>query len=96
MEERFYIREHDRTTAGGIVLDGITDTENAEQKRLSHLYATIRCPACNSDGFIAPWGDRPDDEIDGKQPALHMDICKCQCEPPPRLLASDRSMSVWV
>lgn len=96
MERRAYIRQGDRTTNGGFVLDGIAGTENLG-KELSYLFAKVRCYICKTDGFIAPSGSRPKDDLGGgKQPALEFDICKCECDPPPRLIASDRGMTAWV
>ncbi|RAR61191.1 hypothetical protein C7401_108127 [Paraburkholderia unamae] len=78
------------------MLDGIKDT-NGLGKPLSYLFAKVRCYVCGTDGFIAPSGNRPDDNLGGgKRPALEFDICKCQCDPPPLLLASDHGMTAWV
>jgi hypothetical protein len=95
MAWRTYIRVTDRTTAGGFVIGGIDGTDHMGQ-RLSHLFAEVWCPACETHGVIVPDGDRPDDDWTGQKPALNFDICKCKCDPPPRLIASDLGMQVWV
>lgn len=96
MQRRAYIRQGDRTTNDGYVLDGIKGTEN-RGRQLSYLFAKVRCYVCNTDGFIVPYGNRPKDDLGGgKQPALEFDQCKCQCDPPPLLIASDYDMVAWV
>jgi PAAR motif-containing protein len=93
--ERAYIRQGDQTTAGGVVLDGLAGMEDCG-RQLSYLYAKVWCPVCRTEGFIAPCGKRPDDELMGKPSALHLDICECQCEPKPRVIASQSDMVAWV
>jgi hypothetical protein len=91
---RAYIMQFDKTTSGGLVLDGDPDMQ-ALGRSFSYLYARVSCPACNTEGFIAPDGERPDDHMLDKQPALDGDICCCKCEPKPRVLASQDDMVVW-
>lgn len=87
MGTRAHILQDDRTTAGGVVLDGIDDV-TWNDRRLSYLGARVQCPACNSVGRIIPNGPRPDDDLSGKQPALDGDICQCACNPKPTMIAS--------
>jgi hypothetical protein len=94
MAERAWIFQHDRTTANGIVLDGLDDI-GLDDRKMSYLGARIRCPACDTIGHIEPDGARPlDDDLSGKQPALENDLCRCACNPPPRLIASQRDWTV--
>jgi uncharacterized Zn-binding protein involved in type VI secretion len=96
MGERACIFQHDRTTANGVVLDGLDDMD-LDDRKLSYLGARVQCPACNSIGLIEPDGARPlDDDLGGKQHALENDLCRCGCTPPPRLIASQREWTVDV
>uniref|UniRef100_UPI0036D34CCF PAAR domain-containing protein n=2 Tax=Streptomyces TaxID=1883 RepID=UPI0036D34CCF len=89
MRERALIYQHDRTTANGVVLDGLDDVE-LDDRKLSHVGARVQCPACNTIGRIEPVGERSDHELSDKQPALEDDLCRCACHPSPRLIASQR------
>lgn len=95
MQERAYLKVGDRTTAGGVVIQGLEDADDCGMA-LTYLFAKVWCPACQSHGFIAPSGPRPKDDLMGKEPALEFDICQCQCTPKPLLLASQRDMTAWV
>jgi uncharacterized Zn-binding protein involved in type VI secretion len=96
MTERACIFQHDRTTANGVVLDGLDDID-LDGRKLSYLGARVQCPACNTTGHIEADGVRPqDDDLSGKQHALEDDCCRCQCNPPPRLIASQREWTVDV
>jgi hypothetical protein len=37
---------------------------------------------------IEPDGPRHSDRFDGREKALSDDLCRCKCDPPPRLVAS--------
>lgn len=92
MSQRACILQYDRTTAQGVVLDGLDDVAVGERK-ISYLGARVQCPVCKSIGQIVADGPRAvADEFGGRQPALENDLCRCGCQPPPRLLASQR---VW-
>lgn len=94
MTDRACIFQHDRTTANGVVLDGLDDIGLGD-RRLSYLGARIRCPACNTVGHIEPDGSTPRaDDLSGKQHALEGDLCRCACNPSPRLVASQRDWTV--
>lgn len=96
MKERACIFQHDRTTANGLVLDGLDDM-NLDDRKLSYLGARVQCPACNSTGHIEADAARPQDhDLSGKQHALEGDYCRCRCNPPPRLIASRREWTVDV
>jgi uncharacterized Zn-binding protein involved in type VI secretion len=94
MTRRAYIMQFDKTTSGGQVLDGDPDMR-ADGRNFSYLNARVSCPACNTEGYLAPRGERPDDRMSGRQPALDGDICWCKCDPKPRVLASQDDMAVW-
>jgi len=94
MAERACIFQHDRTTANGVVLDGLDDI-GLDDRKLSYLGARVRCPACNAVGHIEPDAVRLwDDDLSGKQHALEGDLCRCACNPLPRLVASRRDWTV--
>jgi hypothetical protein len=94
MRRRAYIMQFDKTTSGGVVLDGDPDMQ-ALGCNFSYLYAKVSCPVCKTVGIIMPDGERPDDRMLDKQPALDMDICNCKCNPKPRVLASQEDLAVW-
>ncbi len=87
MAERACILQHDRTTANGIVLDGLDDIGLGDRK-LSYVGARVQCPACHSIGRVEAHGERSDHNLSGKRHALENDLCRCRCNPPPRLIAS--------
>ncbi|NPT53796.1 PAAR domain-containing protein [Paraburkholderia elongata] len=93
MGERACIFQHDRTTANGIVRDGLDDI-GLDDRKLSYLGARVQCPACNSTGRIEPDGERSGHDLSGKQHALEGDFCRCGCNPAPRLVASQREWTV--
>lgn len=81
----------DKTTAGGIVQEGISAGFN-DGAPLAYHGARVSCPACKSEGHIAAWGPSWSMTFDGRQVALENDLCICQCNPPPRLVASHDDM----
>ena len=94
MGERACILQHDKTTANGVVLDGLDDM-GFDDRKLSYLGARVQCPTCNTIGTIAPSGERPGDhDLSGKQYALEDDVCRCVCDPAPRLIASQREWTI--
>ncbi|WP_156924557.1 PAAR domain-containing protein [Burkholderia sp. WSM2230] len=96
MRERACIFQHDRTTANGVVLDGLDDI-GLDDRKMSYLGAQVQCPACNSIGVIEPDGVRlAGDDLGGRQHTLGDDLCRCRCSPPPRLRASQREWTVEV
>jgi uncharacterized Zn-binding protein involved in type VI secretion len=92
--ERALIKQYDRTTAGGIVMEGIEDMEH-NGTPLSFMYAKVWCPVCKTNGMIIPHGERSHDFTMGRnEPALHLDISRCACEPNPRVVASQGDMTM--
>ncbi|MFC0690973.1 PAAR domain-containing protein [Paraburkholderia humisilvae] len=86
--------QFDKTTSGGLVLEGDPDMQSLG-RCFSYLYAKVSCPVCKTVGIITPSGERPDDRMLDKQPVLHWDICNCECEPKPRVMASQDDLVVW-
>ncbi|WP_423382619.1 PAAR domain-containing protein [Burkholderia sp. LMG 32019] len=91
---RYFIREGDKTTAGGTVLDGVPNNMH-HGVLLSYEGARIHCPACNSEGYASKVPPFLPMKMMGKAPILDGDLCICKCDPPPRLIESqhDRFMS---
>ena len=88
MGNRYYIHVGDRTSAGGVVLTGLS-THTWHSHANSFEEDTILCPACNSSGMIRCIGTRISNiGPTGKQQALDGDLCICKCNPSPRLIAS--------
>lgn len=85
----------DKTTAGGTVLEGV-QTGFHENKLVSFHGAQVHCPACKSNGIIIGDGPTMPMTFNGKQVALENDICSCQCDPSPRLIASQSTMTLGV
>ncbi|SEA32710.1 PAAR domain-containing protein [Paraburkholderia sartisoli] len=88
---RYNLRENDKSTSGGIVIEGIPD-DTLDGVPLTFLGAKVVCPACKRTGVIVGQGPRYPDISMGKQMALDNDICVCGCEPPPRMRASQKRM----
>ncbi|MXN77886.1 PAAR domain-containing protein [Burkholderia sp. 4701] len=91
------MREGDKTTAGGNVLEGVPNNMH-HGVRLSYEGARIYCPACNSEGYaskVPPYPPYLPMKMMGKAPILDGDLCVCKCDPPPRLIEAqhDRFMS---
>lgn len=91
---RYYIREGDKTTAGGTVIEGST-ADIVDDRGLAFEGYKVNCPACHSVGQIVCDGPRwAWSGADGREAALSDDLCLCKCNPPPRLLASQTTMSM--
>lgn len=89
--KRCYLRKGDRSTAGGIVIEGMSDSI-CDGVELSFVGAKVDCPACNSVGTILARGPRLPDNWMGNQLALENDLCACKCYPPPLIQASQSAM----
>ncbi|RQR87053.1 PAAR domain-containing protein [Burkholderia sp. Bp9012] len=87
MSERAWIRKGDTSSAGGEVLEGI---ENAAHHgvALTFVGAQVFCPVCKSIGHIEAAGHRLPMTMYGKEQALEDDLCRCLCNPPPTMIAS--------
>ncbi|WP_080485793.1 MULTISPECIES: PAAR domain-containing protein [Burkholderia cepacia complex] len=83
--KRHYLRVGDKSTAGGVVTDGIATTSVMGQQ-LTHIGASVMCPACSSVGHIVPIGPRFPDGWMGQKVALEGDKVSCGCYPMPTML----------
>lgn len=87
---RYRLRAGDRSSAGGRVLDGLTGC-TLHGVPLTYVGARVECPACGKVGRIAAIGARGQEAVHGHVPALEGDQCACACDPPPTLMASQRT-----
>ncbi|WP_459624897.1 PAAR domain-containing protein [Burkholderia sp. 3C] len=88
---RNYLRVGDKSSAGGSAAEGIRNCTH-HGVELTFIGGEVICPTCRSIGQIAPKGQRRPGVMMGKDPALEGDICLCQCDPPPVMIASQSSM----
>ena len=86
MVDRYVITLGAATTAGGKV-SSASRFETIDGAPVAVEGDSCWCPACLSEGVIRPDGPRLPDAIDGREIALHDDLCICKCRPPPRLVA---------
>lgn len=85
---RYDIVKGDTTTAAGIVQCGDGNDLIGEREQ-AYEHDPVWCPACNTMGKIVCDGPRISTTgPDGRQAALSDDLCACQCQPAPRLVAS--------
>jgi uncharacterized Zn-binding protein involved in type VI secretion len=89
---RFLLRLGDKSTAGGVVLEG---AENCSHHGIpiAFIGAKVWCEGCESSGYIESVGPHHPATMLGKQQALEGDICICKCSPPPVFSASQTSAS---
>ncbi|WP_017772072.1 PAAR domain-containing protein [Paraburkholderia kururiensis] len=87
---RKFILKDDATDHNGIVLDGIAES-SFDGQPLAYLGAPVHCRTCNADGTIVSDGSPHTMSVSGKVVALEGDLCQCNCEPLPRLVASQTS-----
>ena len=92
--KRYVILHGDKTTANGTVVARST-TIQFEECDVAHEGDDVQCPACNTTGKIKCEGPRQVMTApDGRRAALSDDLCICKCDLPPRLVATQQSMSV--
>lgn len=90
--QRYHITVGAKTTANGRVrtgnagrtIDGMAQSVEGDE---------VDCPVCGSVGKIVCDGPRQVARINGRNAALDDDICSCQCDPPPRLIANQARSS---
>ncbi len=76
-----------RTSAGGIVLEGIC-AGSINGHRIALEGDPVSCPACKLNGVIRCIDPRLDELWNGKKVGLENDLCACGCKPPPTLIAN--------
>jgi uncharacterized Zn-binding protein involved in type VI secretion len=90
MDIRYYIQAGAKTSAGGIVraagapfvVNGIPLVREGD---------LVDCPRCASEGMILCVLPRLSHRRGGKELALSDDLCICNCNPPPVLVADQAS-----
>jgi uncharacterized Zn-binding protein involved in type VI secretion len=87
MSKRYLITLGASTTAGGKVTSA-NSSRSVNGVRVAVEDDQVHCPQCNSVGVIKPDGPRLSELCNGKQVALHDDLCLCKCNPQPRLIAN--------
>ena len=94
MADRHEIREYDTTTAGGSVIAS-QHADLIDGRAVAYEGDPVFCPKCNKTGHIVCAGERlAEYGVNGRRTALSEDLCICDCQPYPRLIASQyHSMS---
>lgn len=84
---RYNLTNGAKTTAGDTVYTGYTGgtINGLGMVRQGDL---IFCPACSSQGVVVCGGPRLGEIWDGAEAALDGDVCRCKCDPPPKLIAN--------
>jgi len=90
--KRFVIKLYDKSTSGAFVVQG-AELGTHHGTPIATVGSPIYCPACKSDGHIVATGPRHPLSIGGKEVALENDWGLCKCRPPPRMIASQGTMS---
>jgi uncharacterized Zn-binding protein involved in type VI secretion len=90
IQKRYHIRAGAKTTAGGTVR-AMSDWYKLNGVPLALEGDPMDCPACNTQGVIQCVAPRLSERFNGKQYALHDDLCICKCSPPPKLIAEQSS-----
>jgi uncharacterized Zn-binding protein involved in type VI secretion len=85
--KRYYITVGAKTTVGGTVVSGLPHGRINGQA-MAREGDEVKCPECDSTGTIICVSPRLSEEWDGRKPALDGDLCKCKCDPPPKLIAN--------
>lgn len=91
--KRRFIRKGDTTDRNGVVTDGIAQSM-FQGEPLAYLGAPVQCPACGTQGVIISDGSPRTMTVMEKQVALENDLCKCKCDPLPKLIASQALGSI--
>ncbi|QIE22678.1 PAAR domain-containing protein [Caballeronia sp. SBC2] len=90
--KRYVIKLYDKSTSGAFVTQGEESVKH-HGTPVAIVSGPIYCPTCKSDGYIVATGLRHHTSIMGKEMALENDLGMCKCRPPPRMIASQSTMS---
>ncbi|MFS2197502.1 PAAR domain-containing protein [Pseudomonas sp. Pseusp3] len=90
--KRYYITVGAKTTVGGTVVSGFPHGRINGQA-MAREGDEVKCPECDSTGTIICVSPRLSEEWDGRKPALDGDLCKCKCDPLPKLIANQTNRS---
>jgi uncharacterized Zn-binding protein involved in type VI secretion len=83
---RYFITRGAKTTAGGTVIGGLS-CFSIKQVDIALEGHEVLCPACKTTGVIVCVSPRLSQNARGRKIALSDDLCRCKCDPPPRLIA---------
>lgn len=84
---RYHITVGAKTTADGTVRTG-WECSTINGLAMAREDDEVDCPACNSIGVIVCDGPHLVERLEGRNAALDGDLCRCKCDPPPRLIAN--------
>ncbi|VVN70810.1 PAAR domain-containing protein [Pseudomonas fluorescens] len=84
---RYHITVGAKTTVDGTVRTG-WQYSTINGLAMAREGDEVYCPECDSTGEIVCDGPRLVDLLEGRNAALEGDLCKCKCDPPPRLIAN--------
>ncbi|POA18713.1 hypothetical protein C1886_15385 [Pseudomonas sp. FW300-N1A1] len=84
---RYHITVGAKTTVNGTVLTGY-EYSTINGQVMAREGDEVDCPECDSTGVIVCDGPHLVDLLDGRNAALDGDLCRCKCDPPPRLIAN--------
>jgi uncharacterized Zn-binding protein involved in type VI secretion len=88
--KRYDILDNDTTTANGRV-KATCKTDTIDGHASAYEDDPVWCDGCKTWGKIVCVGPRIDTKgPDGREQALSDDLCRCQCTPSPRLVASQK------
>jgi uncharacterized Zn-binding protein involved in type VI secretion len=90
--KRYNITVGAKTTVGGTVVSGWR-RGSINGQAIAREGDEVKCPECDSTGTIMCVGPRLSEEWDGLKPALDGDLCKCKCDPSPKLIANQTMRS---
>ncbi|WP_082457570.1 MULTISPECIES: PAAR domain-containing protein [unclassified Pseudomonas] len=85
--KRYNITVGAKTTVGGTVLSG-WHRGDINGQAMAREGDEVKCPECDSTGTIICVGPRLSEDWEGRKPALDGDLCKCKCDPSPKLIAN--------
>ncbi|WP_186307961.1 PAAR domain-containing protein [Paraburkholderia sp. BCC1884] len=88
---RYHLKQGDRSSAGGVVLDG-DETCKHYGTAMTYIGAKVDCQTCFTVGFIVGTGPRLPYSMMGQNAALDGDICACACQPSPVMIASQNDL----
>jgi uncharacterized Zn-binding protein involved in type VI secretion len=90
--KRYHITVGAKTTADGTVTTGY-EFWTIDGQPIAREGDEVACPACNSTGVIVCDGPHLVNLMQGRHTALDGDLCRCKCDPPPRLIANQTLQS---
>lgn len=86
IQRRYHITLAASTSAGGKVTTA-SSLISISGARIALEGDEVFCPACNAKGVIKLDGPRLNERFNGRQVALSDDLCICNCNPAPKLIA---------